>query len=260
MRNTVKTPQVILITGATGAIGGALANYYAEPGVILHLHGRNPAGLERVAQECRAAGAEVMTYRNDLSDTRSLQPWLEQLDNKSPLDLFIACAGMNINIGDDLSGEKPAEMEALLDLNVKVTLLMAGQVATLMRQRGTGKIALMSSLAAYHGLPVTPSYCASKAAVKAYGEALRGGLAPLGVGVTVIMPGYVASEMCYEMPGPKPFLLQPEQAAEIIARGLIRNKARITFPFPLNIGCWFLSVLPYAVSGRILALLDYHGK
>jgi hypothetical protein len=73
------------------------------------------------------------------------------------------------------------------------------------------------------------------------------------------MPGYVESKMCREMPGPKPFLWTPERAAERIRRGLARNQARISFPFPLNLGTWFLAVLPAGLAGRILRWLNYGG-
>ena len=128
-----------------------------------------------------------------------------------------------------------------------------------MRARGHGQIALVSSLAAYYGLPVTPSYCASKAGIKAYGEAMRGWLAGEGICVSVVMPGYVESQMCREMPGPKPFMWSPERAAAYIRQGLARNEARISFPFPLNLGTWFLAVLPAALSERILRLFKYGG-
>ena len=128
-----------------------------------------------------------------------------------------------------------------------------------MRQRQAGQIVLVSSLAGYFGLPVTPTYCATKAGIKAYGEALRGWLAPEGIQVNVVMPGYVASPMCDAMPGPKPFLWQPAKAARFIRRGLEKNQARISFPFPLNFGTWFLAVLPASMSLWILGLLGYRG-
>jgi hypothetical protein len=73
------------------------------------------------------------------------------------------------------------------------------------------------------------------------------------------MPGYVESEMCRNTPGPKPFLWPPEKAARAIKRGLARNQPRISFPFPLNLGTWFLSVLRPGMSQWILRLLNYGG-
>jgi short-subunit dehydrogenase len=126
-----------------------------------------------------------------------------------------------------------------------------------MRSRGRGQVALVSSLSAWYGLPLTPSYCASKAGLKAYGEALRGWLAAEGVAVNVVLPGFVTSEMSASFPGPQPMLLHPEQAARRIARGLALNRARISFPFPLNFGMWWLAVLPAGLSQQILRWLGY---
>jgi short-subunit dehydrogenase len=256
-RTTRFSPTVILITGATGAIGGALAKFYAKPGVTLHLQGRKQDMLQEISQQCCSLGAKVETHSVDLLNTSDALIWLKQIDESSPIDLFIANAGMNINIGRDSSGEKEEEMALLLDLNVKATLLMSGFLAKAMRQRGCGKIVLMSSLAGFYGLPIMPSYCASKAAVKAYGEGLRGWLAGSGVSVCVVMPGNIHSAMCEAMPGPKPFLMAPEPAVRIIARGIASNSARVSFPFPLNLGSWCLMLLPAYFSQKILHLLGY---
>lgn len=246
----------VLITGATSAIGGALAREYAAPGVTLYLHGRDEARLEHVAALCREQGARVITQRLDVRDFTALRAWLEEL---GPLDLVILNAGMNTHIGPNGEPEPWDEVEALLDVNLKAVMVAVQAVLPAMRARGSGQIALVSSLAAWFGLPVTPSYCASKAAIKAYGEALRGWLAPEGVRVNVIMPGYVASPMCHAMPGPKPFLMTPERAARIIRRGLMHNRARIAFPFWLAFGTWWLAVLPAGLSGRIVRWLGYGG-
>ncbi len=250
---------IILITGATGAIGSALALNYAKPNVYIILQGRDQPILNDLARKCRTLGAKTETVNLDLCDTPRLQSWLQDLTTKNQPDLVIANAGININIGPDNKGEQWSDIDALLEINVKSSFALINAVIPYMRQQGHGQIAIISSLAAYYGLPVTPSYCASKAALKAYGEALRGWLAKEGVKVNVVMPGYVASKMCSAMPGPKPFLCTPEKAALIIAKGLKQNKARISFPFPLNIGTWFLSVFPPSWSQLILKLLNYGG-
>lgn len=251
--------QRILITGATGAIGGALAQAYAAPGVELHLHGRNGAQLAAQAAACTALGARVLTHQQDVRDFAALQAWAARLGADAPLDLVILNAGMNTNIGPDGAGEPWHEAEALIDTNLKACMALVHGVLPAMRRAGRGQIALVSSLAGYFGLPVTPAYCASKAGLKAYGEALRGWLAPEGIRVNVIMPGYVHSPMCAAMPGPKPFVWTPERAARSIRRGLARDKVRISFPFPLNWGSWWLAVLPAALSLRILGWLGYRG-
>ena len=250
-------PRTVLITGATGGIGGALAKVYAEPGNTLIIHGRDLARLAELTALCEAQGARVRTRALDVRNREELSAWLHETCQQEKIDLLIVNAGLNTNIGPEGTGERWEDVQALIEVNVLAAMATVDAVLPAMRSRGTGQIALISSLAAYFGLPVTPSYCASKAALKAYGEALRGWLAPEGIRVNVVMPGYVESQMCRDMPGPKPFLWPPEKAARCIKHGLTRNQARISFPFPLNFGSWWLSVLPPAISERILRSLGY---
>lgn len=249
--------KIILITGATGGIGQALALEYAAPDVHLILQGRKPLVLKTLADACVARGSTIETRVLDLTINDDLRQWLFSVSENTPPDLVLVNAGVNTNMGAQYQGESLAAMNNLIDVNIRAAMTTVNQLLPAMRERGSGQIALISSLAGYYGLPMTPSYSASKAALKAYGESLRAGLADEGIKINVVMPGYVASDMCDAMPGPKPFRVSANDAARMIKAGLARNKARITFPFPLNVGCWLLSVLPPELSAWFLKRLGY---
>jgi short-subunit dehydrogenase len=253
------TPRTVIITGATGGIGGALAQVYAEPGKTLILQGRNAIRLAELTALCETQGARVLTQVLDVRKLDELSGWLKEICQLEKVDLVIVNAGVNTNIGPEGKGERWEDVQNLIQVNVLAAMATVDAVLPSMRSRGDGQIALVSSLAAYFGLAVTPSYCASKAAIKAYGEALQGWLEPEGIRINVVMPGYVESQMCTDMPGPKPFLWSAEKAARYIKKRLARNQSRISFPFPLNLGTWFLAVLHPWISVRILRLLDYGG-
>jgi len=249
----------ILITGATGDIGRALSLAYAAPGITLMLSGRNAERLQQVAELARARGAEVISEPLDVARTGPLMDWVGHMDQQHPVDLVIANAGMTSHVRGREDGEDWETIEQLLQTNLLGGLATITPLVNAMRRRGHGQIALISSLSAWYGLPLTPSYCASKAALKAYGEALQGWLAPTGVAVSVVLPGFVRSAMSEHFPGPKPFMIDAERAAARIRHGLDRRRPRISFPFPLNLGMWSLAVLPAGLSSRILRWLDYGG-
>lgn len=246
----------IVITGASGAIGTALAKAYAGPGVELTLQGRERVKLDRLAQACQALGAHARVVELDLTDIAAVTAWGERLA-ASGVDLLVANAGMNIHVSPATGLENPTDAQTLVQLNLVSVMALVQAVAPAMQQKRNGQIALVGSLAGWRGLPATPSYSASKAGLKAYGEGLRSALAPHGVSVNVVLPGYVQSTMCDEMPGPKPFLWTPERAALTIKAGLAANRGRIAFPFWLSLGCQLLSVLPDGLAAWILSRMGY---
>jgi short-subunit dehydrogenase len=241
-------PSTILITGATGGIGAALARSYAQPGRTLILHGRDAARLASLTQACETRGAQVHGVTFDLRDAAAAIDALRGVSSRYAIDLAIVNAGVSRAIGTGLEAEDWHTARAVLAVNLDGAIATVAGVLPDMRRRGAGQIAIVSSLAAYFGLPITPIYCASKAAMKAYGEALRGWLAPQGIAVNVVMPGFVRTPMTERFPGAKPWLMSPERAATLIRRGLERNRARIAFPRTLAFGMWCLSALPAALS------------
>lgn len=250
----------IVITGASRGIGAALALQCADQHTVLGLIGRNKQDLDRVATQCRSRGARVEIGSLDISNTPQLTQWLQSFDQAHPIDLLITNAGVTHLIGKQGEAESIEAIMKVLNINLHGTIHSIHAILDNMRQRGHGQLALVSSLGAYRGMPITPAYCASKAAVKSYGEALRGWLAPEGIKVNVICPGFVASDMSDSFHAPKPFMITSDKAARIIIKGLRKNRANIAFPFPLNLGMWFISFIPFPVASFFLGLSGYNRR
>jgi short-subunit dehydrogenase len=224
-------PKTIVITGASSGIGRALALYYARRGARLGLLGRNGERLAQTAADCRAAGAVVESQQIDVCDRPAMAGWLAQFDASSPVDLLFANAGVMHGTAPGGDMEQPDPGYSLVQTNVLGVLNTVQPLLPRMTGRRQGQIAIMSSLAALIPLRDSPSYCASKSAVMAYGLSLRDLLCGQGIGVSVICPGYVTTPMSRREIGDKPLEMPPERAAAIIDRGLSRNKAVVAFPF-----------------------------
>ncbi|WP_029014177.1 SDR family NAD(P)-dependent oxidoreductase [Niveispirillum irakense] len=247
----MRNPTHILITGASSGIGEALALDYAAPGIRLSLTGRDAVRLEAVAVACRAKGAVVATTIINVTDREGIAAWIRAQDGEQPVDILIANAGISAGTGGGVETEEQAR--AIFATNLDGVLNSIHPLIPRMVERGRGQIALMSSLASFRGMAGAAAYCGSKGAVRIYGEALRGDLAPRGVGVSVICPGFVVSRMTAVNRFPMPFLMAADRAARIIRAGLERNRGRIAFPWPTYAVSWLLGVLPPGVVDMILA-------
>ena len=245
-------PRSILITGAAGAIGSALARVYAKPGVFLHLGDVNEQRLGEIVAHCQTLGAEIHGSVVDVTAAPAMQAWINSADSLAPLDLVLAIAG--ISRGSAAQEESPEETRAVFAVNVEGMLNTVLFALPLLRARRRGQIALMSSLAGTRGFPVAPSYSATKACIRIYGEALRARLQRENIGVTVINPGFIKSSMTDANPYYMPFRVETYRAAQIIQRQLAKNKAHISFPWPITFAAWCLSLAPAAVFNRVVAL------
>lgn len=241
----------ILITGASSGLGAGLARAHAAPGVTLHLSGRDMARLDEVAGQCRAKGAEVHAAGLDVTDRAATAAWVEASESLRPLDLVIANAGISAGTGG--GGETAAQTRAIFAVNVDGVFNTVMPAIPLLRARRRGQIGIMSSLAGFRGFPGAPAYCASKAAVRVWGEGLRGELAPLGIGVSVICPGFVATPMTAVNRFSMPFLMDVERASAIMARGLAENRGRIAFPWPMHVMARMAGCLPSRLMDRVAA-------
>lgn len=259
-------PRSILITGASSGIGAALAAAYAAPGVSLHLGGRDRARLSLVVDRCRLLGAAATGTAVDVTDAAAMAGWINAADARAPLDLVIANAGVSTGGAAQCGLDGPAATRQVFRTNVDGVLNTVLPALERMRarplaRRGGGRprpgerggIAIMASLAAFRGMPGAPAYSASKAAMRAWGEALAIRLRPEGIAVTVICPGFVDTPMTARNAFRMPLLMTAERAAAAIRRRLARGPSRIAFPLPLYLGAWLIGALPPFLADRLLA-------
>jgi short-subunit dehydrogenase len=246
----------ILLTGASSGIGEALALHYASlPSTEnLFICGRNEQRLMSVKSRCEQLGkAKIHTAVIDVTDKTAVENWINGAEKTAYLNLVFANAGVS-------TGEENTENAYnTFETNVMGVINTIHPVMDIFKNRPTGKkvIAITSSIAGYHGLPSCPSYSATKACLKAYGEALRGSLKPFGIQVSVICPGFVKSRITDKNTCPMPFFMSAEKAAQIITTRLDKNVGLIAFPWPMRFAVWALSILPNRLTDWIYAALPH---
>lgn len=234
-----------------------MARHYARRGQRLALGGRNADRLAALANDCQAAGAEVATRQIDVTDQAGMRVWLESEAAVAPLGLVIANAGISAGPGASQRqwGEDDVQVRQVLAVNWDGVLNTVHPAIAAMTAQGYGQIAIISSMAGLRGLPTAPAYSASKTAVRAYGEALAGALAPAGVTVSVVLPGFIHTPLTAGNPFPMPGAMSPDDAARRTAQGLARGKVRIAYPFWFYAAMRLLNALPINATTRWLARL-----
>lgn len=257
-RKTGAAPRFarVAITGASSGIGAALAVASAAPGVTLHLSGRDAARLAATAEAARARGAEVRETLLDVRDAAACAAWIAATGG---LGLLVANAGVSGGTGG--VSEPGAQARLIFDTNVTGVLNTALPALSLMASQPPGadgvrgRIAVVSSLAAFLAAPGAPAYCASKAAVRAWAEAMDGAEATRGVRFHAICPGSVRTPMTAGNRFPMPLRMDADRAAEIILRGLARGRTTIAFPWPVALAARAAGALPAGLRNALFRLV-----
>jgi len=245
----------IVISGASGGLGEALAACYAEPGVTLGLLGRNAERLEKVAASCRGAGARVETGIFDVRNVIELTDWLVNFDTQHPVDLIVANAGVTYALHPKLSVEPAAATRSVFETNFLGVIDTVGPLLEKMQERGRGQIAVIGSLSAYRGIPLFPAYAASKAALQTYFEAVRGNLRATGIEVSIFCPGFIDTPMTRKLSGFKGPVLSSKSAAKTIKQGIEKRVRFMAFPVTIRIALLASKMLPPALSDLIYQCL-----
>jgi NAD(P)-dependent dehydrogenase (short-subunit alcohol dehydrogenase family) len=178
--------------------------------------------------------------------------WLGEFDDQHRVDLLIANAGTSAGPDPDSPSEGSETASRQVAVNLLGAINTVEPLLPALCARGRGRVAMVASIAAYRGLPYSPGYCASKAGLRAYAEALRPRLERHRIGVTVVCPGFFDSPMTDRFDGPTPFLFSGDRAARIVKRGIDRGRRRVAFPLPLVLGLQFCDIAPAFIGDAIL--------
>jgi short-subunit dehydrogenase len=237
---------VTLLTGASSGIGRSLARRLA--GDPLALVARRKALLDTLMAEIEAAGGQALALPCDVTDRAQVAQAVAAAEARfGPIERLIANAGGGRST--DVERFAAADIEEILRLNVVGTANCIEAVLPGMLARGQGHIVVTSSLAAWRGLPGAAAYSAAKAALTAMTESLRIDLAPHGIDVTVLSPGFVRTK-----PGKKgkPFQLDLEPATARMARAIRARRRSYAFPLPLVLALGFGRLLPAPLYDRLM--------
>lgn len=240
----------VVITGASGGLGAAIARHYAAKGATLGLIARRNQELEQFAATCPEPCA---TYVADVRDSASLRGAAADFTAQHGVpDIVIANAGVSIGTLTEAPEDEQSFRE-VFDINVIGMMNTFQPFIAPMRERGGGVLAGIASVAGYRGLPGSGAYSASKAAAISYLESLRVELRGTGISVITICPGYIVTAMTAKNPYRMPFIMTADEAAAKIAGIIAARKTYAVIPWQMAIVARLMHILPRFAYDRLAA-------
>jgi NAD(P)-dependent dehydrogenase (short-subunit alcohol dehydrogenase family) len=249
--------QSVLITGASSGIGAALALELAAPGVTLHLSGRDADRLAATSGACRARGATIQDTVLDVRDASAMAAWVAGCGS---LDLAVANAGISAGAGQK-APETPEQTRAIFATNLDGVLNTVLPAIDLVRAQPVGsdgwrgRIVVIASIAAFVAGAAAPAYCASKAAADAWTVATAVALRRERIAMTSVCPGYIRTAMTARNRFPMPGLMDADQAARLILRGVAAARIRVVFPWYMGAAARFGALVPPRLVGMFMKRL-----
>jgi short-subunit dehydrogenase len=237
----VSNRQVALITGASRGIGAATARELAQRGYALVLAARSAGPLERLAAELSRSGAPALPIPTDLRNLEDIQR-LARLAQAhfGRIDALIHNAG--------IGGDRPiaqiddATVATIIDTNLRAPIELTRALLPGMIERRSGTIIFVASVVGHIGIPSSAIYSASKFGLRGFAHALRREVAQRGIGVTIISPGFIKTDMVRWM-GDLPFP-GPEIVASAIADAIVRPRRELFIPRSYRLLVWLEHLLP----------------
>jgi NAD(P)-dependent dehydrogenase (short-subunit alcohol dehydrogenase family) len=236
--------RVVIVTGASSGIGRATAARIGRAGTTVVLAARRADELATLADEIKAAGGAAVPVPTDVRDPAAIAELIERATGVTGrLDGLVNNAGIG-GAGSILATD--AAVEKMIDVNLLAPIRLMSAVVPIMREQRSGSIVNIGSVAGEIGISGT--YSATKFALRGMTDSVRRELAGTGIGVTLIEPGFIATEVNAERRG-RP---GPEIVAAAVERALIRPRRRVVVPARYRAAILLANALP-AVTDRVFA-------
>lgn len=247
--------QRVLLTGASGGIGQALAGELARRGARLGLLGLDPDGLERLAAELREAGAETLAIPADLTRAEEREQALRRMHQTfGGTDILINSAGITDFTG--FAEQDPVAIDRIFQLNVVAPMQLIRALLPHLLAQGHGQIVNLGSIFGSIAFPCFAGYSASKFALRGFSEALRRELQGTGVGVTYVAPRAVRTPLnspaVYRMAeAVKMTMDEPDSVARRVVRAIEARRKDVYLGFPESLFVRINALLPRLVDGAL---------
>lgn len=246
------TNKVVIITGASSGIGKGIALEIAARGANLGLVARREELLAEIVDQARALGVKAVAAAADVRDMTAVRQAADRFRAElGPIDILIANAG--IGTSDHATRLTPEHAANVIGINTLGAVNSVAAVLPEMVQRNQGRLVAISSLAAYRGLAKSAAYCASKAALTSYFESLRIDLRGTGVGVSIIHPGFIKTDLTAGRAAKMPYLMELDDGVKRIVSAIEREKKLYAFPWQLATIVRASLIMPAAMYDWIAA-------
>ena len=230
----------IWITGASSGIGKSVAEKFANEGWKVAVSARRKELLDELAKNTNIVSFPLdVTNRNQINEV-----FKNILDKFGDLDICLFSSGTYEP--KDEENIDPDKIKNVINVNFIGVIDCVKSVERYFKDKKSGHISIVSSIAGYRGLPNSSGYGPSKAALTNFSESIYFDFKKFGVRVSVVSPGFIKTPLTDKNEFPMPFLKTPEYAAEKIFNGLVKSSAfEIHFPKGLTLTLKFLRILPY---------------
>jgi NAD(P)-dependent dehydrogenase (short-subunit alcohol dehydrogenase family) len=233
----------VWITGASSGIGRAVALRYARAGAVVAASARSAEALAALAASPEAAG-RIRPYPVDVADRAAMRATVVRIEAElGAIDLVVLNAGTHEPV--DARNFDAAVFDRLFAVNLAGTVNGLDAILPRLVERRAGHVAIVASVAGYGGLPTAAAYGATKAALINLAEALKFDLDPVGVHVSLVNPGFVRTPLTDRNPFRMPALMEVDDAADALVRGLARGGFEVSFPRRFTWAMKLINLLPY---------------